>query len=75
MEQNAAMISEFTRVLRLMLYALDNIPSPGIQPLRESTLVGLWGTYGIEHRPAHRNRILRICRQNRRFTWDDILAI
>ena len=74
MERNAAMISELTRTHRLMLDALDRIPSPGLKTLSEATLLGLWKAFDIKLRAGHRKKILGLCRQQRRFTWADILA-
>jgi len=74
MERNAAMISELTRTLRLMLDALDRVPSPGLRTLNEATLLGLWKAFDIKLRAEHRKKILGLCRQQRQFTWADILA-
>jgi len=74
MERNAAMISELTRTHRLMLAALDRVPSPGLKTLSEATLLGLWKAFDIKLRAGYRKKILGLCRQQRRFTWADILA-
>ncbi len=74
MERNAAMISELTRTHRLMLDALDRVPSPGLRTLSEATLLGLWKAFDIKLRAGHRKKILGLCRQQRQFTWADILA-